>query len=101
MQAVIEERISYLEQVTKEVKIVANKKKGDVVVLGSEVTIQKDKQSEPHTYTIVGSEEADIHRRKLSYLSPLGDALMGKTKGDSFSFDTPSGAKKYKVLLVK
>jgi len=101
MQAVIEERISYLEQVTKEVKIIANKKKGDVVVLGSEVTIQKDKQSESHTYTIVGSEEADIHRRKLSYLSPLGDALMGKTKGDSFSFDTPSGAKKYKVLLVK
>ena len=101
MQAVIEERINYLEQVTKEVKIIANKKKGDVVVLGSEVTIQKDKQSEPHTYTIVGSEEADIHDRKLSYLSPLGEALMGKTKGDSFSFDTPSGAKKYKVLSVK
>ena len=101
MQAVIEERISHLEQVTKEVKIVANKKKGDVVGLGSEVTIQKDKQSESHTYTIVGSEEADIHDHKLSYLSPLGDALMGKTKGDSFSFDTPSGEKTYKVLSVK
>ena len=101
MQAVIEERISHLEQVTKEVKIVANKKKGDVVGLGSEVTIQKDKQSESHTYTIVGSEEADVHDHKLSYLSPLGDALMGKTKGDSFSFDTPSGEKTYKVLSVK
>ena len=101
MQAAIEERVSHLEQVTKDAKIVAdNKKKGDVVGLGSEVAIQKDKQSEPHTYTIVGSEEADIHKHKLSYLSPLGDALMGKSKGDSFSFDTPSGVKTYKVLSV-
>ena len=101
MQAAIEERISHLEQVTKEAKIVAdNKKKGDVVGLGSEVTIQKDKQGESRTYTIVGSEEASIHDGKLSYLSPLGDALMGKAKGDSFSFDTPSGVKTYKVLSV-
>jgi len=41
MQAAIEERISHLEQVMKEAKIVSNTKKGDVVGLGSEVTIQK------------------------------------------------------------
>ncbi len=101
MQAAIEERINHLEQVTKEVKIVAHKKKGDVVGLGSEVTIQKDKERDSHTYTIVGSEEADIHNHKLSYLSPLGAALMGKAKGDSFSFDTPTGDKDCKVLAVK
>ena len=101
MQAAIEERINHLEQVTKEAKIVAHKKKGDVVGLGSEVTIKKDKESESHTYTIVGSEEADIHQHKLSYLSPLGSALMGKAKGDAFSFDTPAGKKTCKVLAVK
>jgi transcription elongation factor GreA len=99
MQAAIEERIQYLEKVIKEAKIVAHTKKGDVVGLGSEVTIQKDK-TDTHTYTIVGSEEANIHDHKLSYLSPLGEALMGKAKGDVFSFETPGGKQTYTVTKV-
>lgn len=100
MQAAIEERIGHLEQVIKEAKIVAHTKKGDVVGLGSQVTIQKDGEKENRSYTIVGSEEANIHEHKLSYLSPLGEALMGKAKGDMFSFDTPNGKQGYKVLKV-
>ncbi len=101
MQAAIEERISYLEKVIKEAKIVAHEKKGDVVGLGSVVVIQKDKEKDTRSYTIVGSDEANIHDKKLSYLSPLGEALMGKTKGDEFIFDTPAGKQKYKVLKVE
>lgn len=100
MQAAIEERIQYLEKVIKEAKIVANVKKGDVIGLGSEVTIRKEKDSEEHTYTIVGSEEANIHEHKLSYLSPLGEALMGKAKGDAFTFETPGGKQSYNILKV-
>ena len=100
MQAAIEERISHLEQVMKEAKIVANDKKGDIVGLGSEVCIRKDKEKDNRCYTIVGSEEANIHEHKLSYLSPLGEALMGKAKGDKFSFETPNGKQSYKVLKV-
>ena len=100
MQAAIEERISHLEQVIKEAKIVAHDKKGGVVGLGSEVTIQKSGEKTERVYTIVGSEEANIHERKISYLSPLGEALMGKSKGDDFSFETPAGTQKYKVLKV-
>lgn len=100
MQAAIEERIAHLEQIIKEAKIVSNTKKGDIVGLGSEVTIQKDKEKGSRVYKIVGSEEANIHEHKLSYLSPLGEALMGKAKGDTFSFDTPNGKQSYKVLKV-
>ena len=100
MQAAIEERISHLEQVIKEAKIVAHDKKGDVVGLGSVVTIRKDGEKTDRTYTIVGSEEANIHDHKLSYLSPLGEALMGKAKNDSFKFETPGGKQAYKVLKV-
>ena len=100
MQAAIEERIGHLEKVIKEAKIVAHEKKGDVVGLGSVVTIVKDKDKDERTYTIVGSEEANIHEHKLSYLSPLGEALMGKTKGDNFTFETPSGKQTYKILKV-
>ena len=91
MQAAIEERISHLEQVIKEAKIVAHTKKGDVVGLGSAVTIQKAKEKENRTYTIVGSEEANMSERKISYISPLGEAMMGKKKGEEFSFTTPNG----------
>ncbi len=101
MQAAIEERIQYLEQVIKEAKIVANIKKGDAVGLGSIVSIKNDKDKEPRVYSIVGSEEANIHDHKLSYLSPLGEALMGKTKGDSFTFETPGGKQTYTILKVE
>lgn len=101
MQAAIEERIGHLEKVIKEAKIVAHDKKGEVIVLGSTVTIQKDKDKDSHTYTIVGAEEANIHEKKLSYLSPLGESLMGKIKGDEFTFETPGGKQKYKVLKVE
>ncbi|MEX0917700.1 MAG: transcription elongation factor GreA [Candidatus Paceibacterota bacterium] len=100
MQAAIEERIGHLEQVIKEAKIVATDKRGDIVGLGSEVTIQKDGEKEERKYTIVGTEEANIHEHKLSYLSPLGESLMGKAKGESFSFETPAGKQTYKVLHV-
>lgn len=100
MQAAIEERIGHLEKVIKEAKIVAHEKKGDVVGLGSVVTIVKDKDKDERNYTIVGSEEANIHEHKLSYLSPLGEALMGKGKGDTFTFETPSGKQTYKILKV-
>ena len=100
MQAAIEERIGHLEQVIKEAKIVAQDKKGDVVGLGSEVVIKKEKEKEERAYTIVGSEEANIHEHKLSYLSPLGEALMGKGKGETFSFETPAGKQTYKILKV-
>lgn len=101
MQAAIEERIQHLERVIKEAKIVAKGLKAAVVGLGSIATIQRDGEKEDRTYTIVGSEEANIHEHKLSYLSPLGEALMGKTKGDSFTFATPNGKQAYKVIEVK
>lgn len=100
MQAAIEERISHLEQVIKEAKIVSHDK-SDVVGLGSEVCIQKAGEKGNICYTIVGSEEANIHEKKLSYLSPLGESLMGKGKGDEIEFETPNGKQKYKLLKVE
>lgn len=102
MQAAIEERIQHLERVIKEAKIVSKGgSQAAVVGLGSVATIQRDGEKEQRTYTIVGSEEANIHEHKLSYLSPLGEALMGKTKGDAFTFVTPNGKQSYKVIEVK
>jgi transcription elongation factor GreA len=80
---------------------ILKKKKSYEVTLGSKVIISKQGASEQHDYTIVGSEETNMLERKLSYISPLGEALMGKKKGDLFTFETPSGKQKYTIISVE
>src|SRR3989338_3046984 len=79
LQAATEDRINKLELILKSAKIVAHKS-NDFVNLGSEVEIQKEKENETRKYKIVGSEEANMQERKISHISPLGEALMGKKK---------------------
>ena len=100
LQAATEERIVKLESILKSAKIVAHKK-SDVVGLGSVVVIKKEGENDTHRYTLVGSEEANMHERKISYVSPLGEALVGKKKGDTFSFQTPNGKMNYKIIEVE
>ena len=102
MQAAVEERISKLEVILKNAKIVKGAK-SDTVSMGAVVSVQPlaPKGADAHTYTIVGAEEADILQGKVSYHSPLGAALLGKKKGDEFSFHTPRGVQKYKILKVE
>jgi transcription elongation factor GreA len=100
LQAATEERIRRIEGILASAKILKHKK-SDAVTLGSKVSIVKHGEKEPHTYTIVGSEETNMLERKLSHLSPLGEALMGKKKGDDFTFETPSGKQKYTIMSVE
>lgn len=100
LQAATEERINKLESILKSAKIVAQKS-GDSVSLGSEVEIQKEGEKETRKYTIVGSEEANMQERKISHLSPLGEAMIGKKKGETFSFTTPNGKMNYKIIEIK
>ena len=99
LQAATEERIAKLESILQSAKIVDHKE-GDTVTLGSIVFIVKDGEKDKHQYEIVGSEEADMQKRRISHLSPLGEALMGKKKGEIFSFNTPNGKMQYKVVEV-
>jgi transcription elongation factor GreA len=101
MQAAVEERIGKLESILKNAKIVQDGKKSDSVSMGSKVTVQKVHGDEKHVYVIVGAEETNMFEGKISYHSPLGSALMNKKKGDEFSFHTPRGTQKYKILKVE
>jgi transcription elongation factor GreA len=100
LQAATEERIRKLEDLLKNAKIVTDGKKKNEVSFSSKVSIKKDGSDDLHEYTIVGSEEADMREHKLSHISPLGAALMGKKKGDTFTFDTPNGKQTYTVEKV-
>jgi transcription elongation factor GreA len=103
MQGAVEERISKLESILKNAKIVEGSK-SDSIGMGSIVIVQgsgKGASDEKRTYTIVGAEETNMFEGKISYHSPLGAALMGKKKGEEFSFHTPRGTQRYKILKVE
>ena len=100
MQANIEDRIAKLENLIKNAHIISGHK-SDVATVGSMVTVQREKTGEEATYTIVGSEEADMSTGKISVKSPFGKAIIGKKKGENFSFTTPDGLATYTVLKLK
>src|ERR1017187_292424 len=71
---------------------------GEVVGLGSTVTI-RDEFGES-TYVIVGPVEADVAGGRISMMSPLGAALMGRTVGDEVSFGSPGGTRSAIIAAV-
>lgn len=99
-QADIEDRIAKLEGIIKNTTVVEDKH-GDHAVIGSTVVVEKSDGTKKMTLKIVGSAESDIASGKISNRSPIGSAVLGKKKGDTFSFNSPSGKMEYKVIEVK
>src|SRR3989344_883204 len=93
-QAILEDRINRLEGILKSAKIISTQST-NVVSVGSAITLEKETDQSRKSYTMVGTEEADASNGKISVRSPLGLAAMGKAKGESFSFETPSGIMLY------
>ena len=96
-QAVVESRIKELEAMVENAKVI-EKTTGDIVSLGSNVTIEYIDDNEKEEYSIVGSKEADPFSNKISNESPIAQAILGKKKGATVSVDSPNG--KYEVKIV-
>ncbi len=99
-QAEVEDRINHLENLMKTASILDDQH-GDIANVGSTVKVQKDGESELRAYKIVGSEEVDMANGKVSNLSPLGSSIIGKKKGELFSFATPKGKVTYKLISIE
>lgn len=98
-QGKLESRIAKIEQILQSSQTVKGGG-GDVIEIGSKVTVQKEGTKEEKNYVIVGSEEASMAEGKISNKSPFGEALFGKRKGDNVSFQTPGGTVNYKIVSV-
>ncbi len=70
-------------------------------VFGATVDLEETKGGESVTYQIVGDDEADIKKGKVSISSPIARALIGKCAGDEVEVQTPGGVRKYEVLEVR
>lgn len=98
-QASIEDRIAKLENIISHAEIMSLRHT-DAVGIGSTVTVQKEGDKKTVKFEVVGSEETDISQGKISLHSPIGEAMVGKRKGDVFSFLSPKGKMSYKVIDI-
>lgn len=100
-------------QLKRAVAIVAGPGANGTVQLGSTVVLEiiHDKNgggaSAPagagaeKTFEIVGPSETDPPRGRISHLSPLGAALIGKHVGDLIAMATPKGMQRYRILKIQ
>lgn len=91
----LELRVAELEGMLSLAKVSQDKEQSKVSV-GTTVVVEVEGERE--TYTIVGSAEVDGSTGKISYESPLGGALLGKSVGDSIVIEVPAGKLSYKII---
>ena len=97
-QAKIESRIQELEYMLEHAKII-EKVSGDIVTVGTTVTVKYVDDDEEEEYSIVGSMEADPFENKISNESPIGSAIIGKKVGDVV--DVSANGSSYQVKILK
>ena len=73
---------------------------GDKVVFGATVRLV-DENDKAIVYQIVGETEADAKIGRISYNSPLGRALIGRSVGDEVEFSAPSGDRYFEIAAVE
>jgi transcription elongation factor GreB len=70
------------------------------VFFGCTVTVETD-EGEEKVFSIVGADELDIARGYVSWVSPIGRALLGSAEGDMVSFATPGGRTELEIIKVE
>jgi transcription elongation factor GreA len=96
----VEARISALEEMLGRVELVEAEQEPGLIGLGSSVKLRLDDGSE-ETYTLVGPSEADPLSGTMSHRSPLGQALLGRRRGQDVSWESPEGTRSAHVLDVR
>jgi transcription elongation factor GreA len=100
-QSFIEGRIKEIQTKLASAQVIESQRGSKTVVFGATVVI-KDRHAEVHrTYMLVGQDESDLQRGKISVQSPVGRALIGRRVGDVVEVQTPARLIIYEVLEIK
>ncbi|UCE52389.1 MAG: transcription elongation factor GreA [Desulfobacterales bacterium] len=100
-QGFIEGRISELEYKLAHADIIETKKlPKDRAVFGSRVVLENIETGEDVQYQLVGSDESDIEKGRISVSSPLGKAILGKKPGDELTVQVPGGKRAYELVDI-
>lgn len=100
-QAKIEARITDLEVMLKDVKVISESEiSNDKVMLGVAVTVRNMQTGKDMEFRIVGTAEADASAGKISDESPVGKALIGHTVGEVVVAEAPRGNMEFTILEI-
>lgn len=96
----IDRRLKYLSSRLKSLRVVQPPTQNETVEFLSIVEIENLSTEEVKRFQIVGPDESDLKKGKISYLSPIGKALMGKRADDDFEFEAPRGKRSYYIISI-
>ncbi|MBM3471097.1 MAG: transcription elongation factor GreA [Armatimonadetes bacterium] len=100
-QAFVEGRILQLEHMVRSARVIdSSAAAGDAVSVGATVRLKDLATGAELRYTIVGSPEADPLLDLISNESPVGEALIGRKKGETVQIRVPAGEIRYKILEI-
>ncbi len=100
-QGMIHARIQYLEDVLSRADVIdPSTLSGDTVKFGATVALLNVDTDEEVTYQIVGPEESDLKRGRISVSSPLARGLIGREVGDEVTIKLPTGSKVYEIQAI-
>lgn len=94
----LQSKLAELEDKLRKVKVIDESGGGDIVSIGSTITVQSGENE--RVLTIVGASEADPAQGKISNESPLGAAFLDRNIGDEVEVDTPGGKKTYTIKSI-
>ena len=94
----LEEEIVEIEAAIKHAKLITKSDDKTHIDLGDTVTLECDGTEK--TYAIVGSDEANPLEGKISNESPMGQALLGKAKGEKVKIPVPAGHKQCAIVKI-
>ena len=98
----IDRRIRFLTKRLDMAEVIdpAAREQTDQVFFGATVTVLDDEGGET-TYSIVGIDEADVGRGRISWISPLARALLKRREGDEVAFKSPGGDQLLEIVKVE
>ena len=97
----LELRIHKLEVKLSHVQVIDNVEiSADKVYIGARVDLEDVKSGNDVHFTLVDEFEADFAHKKISTVSPIGKALLGKKVGESVEVTVPNGTLKYVVKKI-
>jgi transcription elongation factor GreA len=101
-QGFIEGRIGELEYKLASLEVIRPEDlPKDRVVFGSRVLLENLETGQDVEYQLVGPDESDVENGRISIVSPLGRAILGKKPGDELVIDVPGGKRSYELVEIR
>jgi len=101
-QAFIEGRINNLQfKLASADIILPDKLSKDKAVFGCKVLLENIDTGQDVEYQLVGPDESDIEKGRISVSSPLGKAILGKRPGDELTLQVPAGKRVYELVEIR